>query len=115
MSSEPERPTPPLDSNALLNSQGPQELSTALASAQEEITDLKDRIREERFGWIVLLVIVIDCALFLNARNWSGPVIIDLIEIGALSVIAARLGVEEFAALFGGMFRRATDLISRGG
>lgn len=83
----------------------------ALAAAQEEIAGLKDRHREERLAWIVVVVLVFDCFLFLDADNWSGPIVIGLLEIGALSVVAARLGVEEFAALFKGALFRITDLM----
>lgn len=78
----------------------------ALSEAQEEIASLKDRLREERLGWIVLLVIVFDCALLLQADNAGGPIVIGLLEFAALSVLAARMGVEEFATLFKNVFNR---------
>lgn len=84
----------------------------ALADLQEELAELKDKRREERLGWIVFTVIVVDCFLFLDAKNWSGPVIIGLLQIGALSVIAKRLGVEEFGRLFANMLGRASHLIT---
>lgn len=84
----------------------------ALSAAQEEITALKDRIREERLGWIVVIVILFDCFFLLNAQNAGGPIIVGVLEFAALSVLAARMGVEEFAALFKSVFHRMADSIS---
>lgn len=83
----------------------------ALSSAQEEITELKDARREERIGWIVTCVILFDCAFLLNAENATGPVIIGLLQIGVLAVMAKRLGVEEFYALFANMTNRIGNIL----
>ncbi|MBV7255566.1 hypothetical protein KCG44_02070 [Pacificimonas sp. WHA3] len=82
---------------------------TALADAQDEITELKDRRREERLAWIVAATIIFDCMVLLKADNLGGPLIIGLIQIAALAVVANRLGVEEFAGLFRGMINTLTD------
>jgi hypothetical protein len=84
----------------------------ALSAAQEEITALKDQLREERLGWIVVLVILFDCFFLLNAQNAGGPLVIGILEFAALSVLAARMGVEEFAALFKNVFHRMADGVS---
>tara|TARA_R110000772_G_scaffold60429_2_gene136512 strand:+ start:2681 stop:3046 length:366 start_codon:yes stop_codon:yes gene_type:complete len=78
----------------------------ALADAQEEIGEIRDARREERIGWIVVTVILFDCLFLLNAENWSGPIVIGILEIGILAVAAKRLGVEEFYALFVGVMNR---------
>lgn len=111
MSTETEA-SPRTDLDALSSEAEPDKATQALADAQEEIAQLKDKMREERMGWIVLCTLIFDCFLFLNASNWSGPIVIGLIEFGALSVIAARLGIEEFAAIFNQMISRVTHLIA---
>lgn len=78
----------------------------ALAEAQEEIGQLRDARREERVGWIVVSVILFDCALLLNAENSVGPLIIGILEIAVLAIAAKRLGVEEFYALFSAIMHR---------
>jgi hypothetical protein len=78
----------------------------ALADAQEEIGQLKDARREERIGWIVVSVIIFDCAFLLNAQNWAGPIVIGILQIGILAVVAKRLGVQEFYALFAAVINR---------
>lgn len=84
----------------------------ALSEAQEEIAALKDRMREERLGWIVVLVIVIDCFVLLQADNAGGPIVVGLLEFAVLAVLAARMGVEEFSALFRNVFKRMADGLS---
>lgn len=84
----------------------------ALADAQEELTGIKDARREERLGWIVTSVILFDCAMLLNAENAVAPLIIGLLQIGVLAVMAKRLGVEEFYALFANMAKRMADVVS---
>lgn len=78
----------------------------ALSDAQEEIAGLKDARKEERVGWIVISVILFDCALFLNAENAVAPVIIGILQIALLALLAKRLGVEEFYALFSKLMHR---------
>lgn len=72
----------------------------ALADAQEEITGLKDARNEERVGWMVVATILLDCALFLNAENSTAPIVITVLQIALLALLAKRMGVEEFYALF---------------
>ena len=78
----------------------------ALSDAQEEITGLKDARNEERVGWIVISVILFDCAIFLNAQNATAPVVIGILEFALLALLAKRLGVEEFYALFSKVMHR---------
>ena len=78
----------------------------ALARAQEELGELADARREERIGWIVVTVILFDCLFLLNAQNWAGPIVIGILQIGILAVVAKRLGVQEFYALFASVVER---------
>lgn len=87
-------------------------LAKALAEAQEEITQLKDARHEERVGWIVVLVIVFDCFQLLHANNAGGPIVIGILELALLSVVAARMGVQEFATLLKNVFDRMASGIT---
>lgn len=82
----------------------------ALAEAQEEIGQLRDARREERVGWIVVSVILFDCAMLLNAENSVGPLVIGILEIAVLAIAAKRMGVEEFYALFSAIMHRFGDM-----
>ena len=84
----------------------------ALSDAQEEIAGLKDARNEERVGWMVISVILFDCALFLNAQNATAPVVIGILEIALLALLAKRLGVEEFYALFSKVMHRFAGMVS---
>ncbi len=87
-------------------------LAQALSEAQEEITQLKDARHEERIGWIVVVVIVFNCFVLLRADNAGGPIVIGILELAILSVVAARLGVEEFRTLFKNVFERMAGSIT---
>lgn len=82
----------------------------ALSAAQEEISQLRDARKEERIGWIVVSVILFNCAFLLNAENAIAPIIIGLLQIAVLSVMAKRLGVEEFYSLFAKIAARVGNL-----
>lgn len=84
----------------------------ALSDAQEEIAGLLDARKEERVGWIVVCVILFDCALLLNAENSAGPIVIGILQIAALAVLAKRLGVQEFYALFAKATSRFSEVLT---
>ena len=84
----------------------------ALSDAQEESAGLKDARNEERVGWMVVAVILFDCALFLNAENATAPVVIGILQIALLALLAKRLGVEEFYALFSKVMHRFAGMVS---
>lgn len=84
----------------------------ALSDAQEEIAGLKDARNEERVGWMVISVILFDCALFLNAQNATAPVVIGILQIALLALLAKRLGVEEFYALFSKVMHRFAGMVA---
>ena len=44
--------------------------------------------------------------MILNAENLAGPLIIGVMEIALLAIIAKRMGVEEFYALFVGVMQK---------
>lgn len=81
-------------------------IAKALADTQTELDKIKDKRREERVGWIVVSAILFNCAMILNAENLAGPLIIGVMEIALLAIIAKRMGVEEFYALFVGVMQK---------
>lgn len=55
---------------------------------ESENADLKDRLLEERFYWLLCLVIIIDMVLFIHMPpSWGGPVAIVFLQ--SLGLIAA--------------------------
>ena len=55
---------------------------------ETELSDLKDRLLEERFYWLLCLVILIDMVFFMHMPpSWGGPIAIVFLE--SLGLIAA--------------------------
>jgi len=54
---------------------------------------------EERFMWVVVLLLVVDIATFGSMKTWAAPVTIFILEIVGLLVFAKRCGVEEVQQL----------------
>lgn len=100
MSSKQEPSAPPSLNELAANFDDHSKALQALAAAQEEISQLRDARKEERIGWIAVSVILFDTAMFLNAENSTGPVVIGLLQMAALAMLAKRMGVEEFSSFF---------------
>lgn len=110
MNTVPGSPPPPPPSpetlRQVLNVRTDDKAVQALAEAQEENAGVKDDRREERFLWVCACVVLFDCAIFMNANNFGGPLIVGIIELLALVILARRLGVEEVKELIFGLIDR---------
>ncbi len=111
MNTGPESPPPPPPPQpdalrGVLNVRTDDKAVQALAETQEENAGVKDDRREERFLWVCACVILFDCAVFMNAQNLGGPLIVGIIELLALVILARRLGVEEVKELVFGLIDR---------
>jgi hypothetical protein len=72
----------------------------------EQITALEDRVQElnndryeERFVWILVVLMLFDALVFSNMENWTGPIVIGVIELVAIIVVADRCKVDTAAPL----------------
>jgi hypothetical protein len=72
----------------------------AKASLEEQLQSEKDRRVEERFGWMVVCVILINVLWFRNAPNAVIPIVVLLLEAVILFILAKRMGIEEVSQLF---------------
>ena len=81
----------------------------ALAELEEKLQHARDSHREERFVWIVIVVILLDIVLM---GNINGLLSIGLLifEVPLLIVLARRNGVEEAAQLFDGVLEKITKV-----
>ena len=70
------------------------------AALEEEVAELKDRLHEERFGWIVLCIILFDTAVWANVQTTGVPIAIMVFQGLLLLVLARRLGIQEIVRLF---------------
>jgi hypothetical protein len=66
---------------------------------ENENIGLKDLIREQKFYFVVILVVVIDIFAFMNMPSWGSPVSITVIQIIALGVYAKKCQVDIFVHL----------------
>lgn len=67
----------------------------SIARLEKNITELEDKRKEERFLWIIVILIVMDVSVFPHMESWGGPVSILTLEIIALLIIARHCGIEE--------------------
>jgi len=59
---------------------------------------------EERFLWILLLLILIDCYFMMPAQNLSGPLVVGLVELILIWVLADKCGVDKAMPLIDKVF-----------
>ena len=77
-----------------------------LANLDKEITELQRKIiaqdkenKNERFLWIMVVMILFDAFWFSNSQSWGGPMVIGIIEIIMLIAIAEKLEVEAIVGI----------------
>ncbi len=80
-------------------SKGAEKKDAALEALGESLTAEQRAQREERFIWIVIVVILVDVIWFRNASNPTFPIAILILELVALMVIARRLKVDVYVSL----------------
>ena len=73
--------------------------SQVIESLENKITGLNNRIKEERFYFITIFIVLFDCIVFTNFNNWGAPIAILILEIIFLFIIAKKFSIEEVVAL----------------
>ncbi|HET8791018.1 MAG TPA: hypothetical protein VFM75_07375 [Modicisalibacter sp.] len=72
---------------------------TARSSAEVELeTDLaseRDGRREDRFLFVVALIVIFDVWALQNVSTWTLPIVVGITQLFALLIFARRMGVEE--------------------
>ncbi len=74
--------------------------SSALAKLEEKIQKLEDDRIEERFLWILMLLIVIDFALLPAIKNWGSAMVIGILEIVFVIILARKFQIDEIEKIF---------------
>lgn len=80
---------------------------------QSDLAEERDARREERFIFIVIIVILLDVVFFSVIDNIIGPILLVALELLFLIPLARRLGIDEVAEIMNGLVGRITDGISR--
>ena len=71
----------------------------ALEALQNELIAEKDARREERFIWFTVVVVVFDALVFIQMDNWTGPLIIGVIELLLLVALGRKWGMDHIWTL----------------
>jgi len=101
MNSAPESAPPPDLEHVLVPREvGPSgQLASAFAELEKENAALRDAIKEERFCWILLSIVLFDIAVFASVQTTGVPLAILALQLVLLVVVAKRLGVEQVIRL----------------
>lgn len=81
---------------------------------QYELQSEKDGRKEERFVFILLLVIIFDTWTFSTFETWSAPLAIFLLQAIFLIVLAKRLGVDEAHVLLDRVLHMVSNTTQKG-
>nr|WP_299241351.1 hypothetical protein [uncultured Halomonas sp.] len=69
--------------------------SAAEAELEKELAGEKDGRREDRFMFVIALVVIFDVWAMQDVDTWTLPVVVGIVELFALLIFARRMGVEE--------------------
>ena len=73
---------------------------------QSQLDGERDARLEERFIYIVVLVILLDVVFFSIMQNFGGPIALLILELLILIPIARRMGMEEIATMLDGVLNK---------
>lgn len=86
-----------------------QKLAEAYSELAEDDERAQDNRGEERFIWIVICLILFDCLVLGDMKNWAAPIVIGIIELVLIIALAKKLRVEEIAGLLTRFMDRVGD------
>ena len=73
---------------------------------QKKLDYERDARLEERFIFIVVLVILLDVVFFSIMPSFGGPIALLILELLILMPLAYRMGMEEIATMLNGVLNR---------
>lgn len=59
-----------------------------------KVFELENSILEERFYWVLAMIIVIDIIAFTHMPSWGGPIAVLILELFGLLALADKCGVD---------------------
>ena len=62
---------------------------------EEELQRVKDRRDEDRFLFLLFVLIGFNVGIFMLVQNWAGALVIGVLEIVGLIILARRFGIQE--------------------
>ena len=86
----------PKNAHLLLdNSDGPSKKDELIDALQASLNEERDARKEERFVWLVIVVLMFDAFTFPSMATWTGPFVIGLIQILLAIVLGRRWQMDE--------------------
>jgi len=93
-------------------------IDDAPSQKDEQINQLQNRLsyeqdarREERFVFIITVVLLLDVVFFSVMDTFGGPIALLVLELMILIPLAKRMGMEELATIFYSVLNRITGSI----
>ncbi len=97
-----ETPSDPQPLEAVLrpsSDPGQSKMEDAFALISDENVKLRDRLLEERFGWIVVCFVLFNAAILANFQTWTAALSVLVPELLLLILLARRFGLEQVTRL----------------
>jgi hypothetical protein len=85
-----------------------------IENLQESLENERDARREDRFVFIVVLVLLLDVVFFSIMNNLAGPLALLVLELLILIPLAKRMGMEEIATLLDRVLGRVVGKVHEG-
>ena len=80
-----------------------------VSELQEQLTQERDERREERFVFLVVIVILLNVIFFSFMPSFGGPLAILILELLVLIPLARRMGMEEIAQILSRVIDRVAS------
>jgi hypothetical protein len=80
-----------------------------VSELQKQLVDEKDARKEDRFVFIVLIVLLLDVVFFTVMPTFGGPLALLILELLVLIPLAKRMGMEEIAEILSRVLHRVAD------
>ena len=94
------------------NLQQPTAQDKQIQELEDALEKTKDRIKEERFIWIIIFIILFDVVFFSKMESFFGALVIFILELLILIPLARRMGMEELAGILDRVLARIASGVS---
>ena len=84
-----------------------------LERLQSKIQEVEDSRKEERFGWIVAVLAIVNYLLLKDVTNLITPIIVFIFELVALLILARRSGLEYIELIVSRLIGSVTKRIEK--
>ena len=85
-----------------------------IEALQDQLDEERDLRKEERFFFIVALVILLNVVFFSVMDTWGGPIALVILEALILIPLAKRLGIQEVSQIIDKLLNRLKSSLPLG-